>query len=89
MVRWACRAERFDCLFCGVFRIVTGPAPKAVLPGVVDEAALGAAEPCSVVPARRNVRAGDEGELGGGERDGGHGRALYRRGYTLGVPSVR
>jgi hypothetical protein len=27
---------------------------------------LGAAEPCSVVPARRNVRAGDDGELGGG-----------------------
>ena len=66
MVRWACRAERFDCLFCGVFRIVTGPAPKAVLPGVADEAALGAAEPCSVVPDRRNVRAGDDGELGGG-----------------------
>jgi hypothetical protein len=27
---------------------------------------LGAAEPCSVVPDRRNVRAGDDGELGGG-----------------------
>ena len=40
--------------------------PTAVLPGLADEAALGAAEPCSVVPDRRNVRAGDDGELGGG-----------------------
>ena len=44
----------------------TAARPAPVLPGLADEAALGAAEPCSVVPDRRNVRAGDDGELGGG-----------------------
>ena len=56
---------------------MTGPSPAAglpasvlpgrlVLPGLADEAASGAAEPFPVVPDRRNVRAGDDGELGGG-----------------------
>ncbi len=80
MVRCACLAERFDCPFfcgfCGAIRIVTGPSPASVLsglvlpglvlPGLADEAAWGAAEPFPVVPDRRNVRAGDDGELGGG-----------------------
>src|SRR5580704_16048926 len=76
MVRCACRAVRFDCpldwpFFCSVLRIVTGPSraavlPASALPGLADEAALGAAGFLVVVPDRRNVRAGDDGELGGG-----------------------
>ena len=67
MVRWACRAERFDCpLLRRVPHRDRARAQGPVLSGLADEAALGAAEPCSVVPDRRNVRAGDDGELGGG-----------------------
>jgi hypothetical protein len=60
--------------------------PAPVLPGSVDEAALGATEPFEDVPDRRNVRAGDDRELAGGsaishanaaaETDGGSAGAL-------------
>src|ERR1700729_877882 len=72
MVRWACRAERFDWSFdwpfdlpfCAVFRIVTGPSPAAalpapVLPGLADGAALGAAEPFVAEPFSAEPFAGD------------------------------
>src|SRR6266849_5311928 len=88
-VRCACRAMRLDCAFC-VFCVLsagTGLAAAAVvLPWPTDGEAFGAgrlfaAGLFAVVPGRRNARAGDDGEWGGGsgisqanaagERDGG------------------
>src|SRR6516225_5012824 len=54
MVRCACRAVRFDCAFC-VFCFCV---PLRTVTGL--EAAAAAA------PDRRNARAGDDGEWGGG-----------------------
>src|ERR1700693_5524860 len=88
MVRCAWRAARFDCPFCAVFRILTGPspAPVLVLPLSADEASLGATEPFAGVRDRRDFRRGDNRELAGGspnshataaaETDGGSAGAL-------------
>src|SRR5271165_924959 len=72
-VRCACRAVRFDCPFFPFwpgFRIVTAPSAATVLPApvvpVLADAEAAAADPIAVVPDRRNVRADDDGELGGG-----------------------
>ncbi|MDQ2810452.1 MAG: hypothetical protein M3Z75_00860 [Actinomycetota bacterium] len=72
-VRCACRAERFDAFFC-VLRVAAGVAvgvsagatlgAPTVAPG--DLADLAAAGFFSLVPVRRKVRAGDDGEFGGG-----------------------
>src|SRR6266699_663110 len=71
MVRCACRAVRFDCACCAAVRAAACPSPAAVLPAAVlpaaaTEAALRAAWFLPVRPDRRNVRAGDDGEFGGG-----------------------
>src|SRR6266568_514960 len=80
MVRCACRADRFACAFCAAARAAAGPSPAAALSGAAlsgavvpragaepeVDAALRAAGPLPVKPDRRNVRAGDDGEFGGG-----------------------
>src|SRR6266568_6457259 len=76
MVRCACRAVCFDCACCAAVRAAACPSPAAVLPAAVllaavlpaaaTEAALRAAWFLPVRPDRRNVRAGDDGEFGGG-----------------------
>src|SRR5436305_13289310 len=70
-VRCACRAVRFSCFpdaFCAAARLLPAvalPAPPGDDP-VLGAAVLGAGEFLAAVPDRRNVRAGDDGECGGG-----------------------
>src|ERR1039457_1860169 len=66
-VRCACRAERFDAAFFWALRDAAGASPEAVFPGLTAASGvLEAAWLFAVVPARRNDRAGEDGECGGG-----------------------
>jgi hypothetical protein len=66
-VRCACRAERFDAAFFWALRDAAGASPEAVFPGLTAASGvLEAAWLFAVVPARRNDRAGEDGEFGGG-----------------------
>src|SRR5256884_7020312 len=70
-VRCPCRAVRFSCFpdaFCAaawLLPAVALPSPPGDDP-VLGAAVLGADEFLAAVPDRRNVRAGDDGECGGG-----------------------
>src|SRR5215472_10361391 len=64
-VRCACRAVRFGCAtdaFGAPPRALPGRSPAVGLPGP----ASGAGGSLAAVPDRRNVRAGDDGDCGGG-----------------------
>jgi hypothetical protein len=66
-VRCACRAERFDAAFFWALRDAAGASPEAAFPGLTAASGvLEAAWLFAVVPARRNDRAGEDGEFGGG-----------------------
>src|SRR5438105_8739186 len=69
-VRCACRAVRFNCAadaFCAGPRGGAWPFPAVSLPSPPDDdPVFGAGEFLAAVPDRRNVRAGDDGECGGG-----------------------
>jgi hypothetical protein len=78
MVRCACRAERLDCVFRGMPPAEAGAPPATALSGRTEAAALlgvvrteaaallGVVEPSAFPAPLRNVRAADDGELGGG-----------------------
>src|SRR6266705_637354 len=73
-VRCACRAMRLDCAFCAFCVLSAGAglaAAAVVVPGPADGEALGAgwlfaAGLFVAVPDRKNARAGDDGDWGGG-----------------------
>ena len=69
-VRCACRAVRFSCAAGAFFAGPRGGAwllPAVSLPSPADDdPVFGAGEFLADVPDRRNVRAGDDGECGGG-----------------------
>src|SRR5512135_2486988 len=69
-VRCACRAVRFNCVpdaFCATPGAAAWPLAAVSLPSPPgDDLVLGADEFLAAVPDRRNVRAGDDGECGGG-----------------------
>src|SRR5206468_1279202 len=74
-VRCACRAVRFSCIpdaFCAAPGAAAWLLPAVALPSppgddpVLGAPVLGAGEFLAAVPDRRNVRAGDDGEFGGG-----------------------
>src|SRR5258705_13760406 len=71
-VRCACRAVRFSCApdaFCPEPRGGAWLLPAVSLPSPPDDdPVFGAGEFLADVPDRRNVRAGDDGERGGGSR---------------------
>src|SRR5580700_1908319 len=65
MVRWACRAERFDD---PLVRVPAGDTPAAeAFPGVTLTGGVrGGAEVLAFVLDRRKFRAGEDGEVGSG-----------------------
>src|SRR5262245_22317668 len=68
-VRCACRAIRFGCAtaaFDAAPRALPARSPAAGLPGPASGPAGGADGFWAAVPDRRNVRAGDDGDCGGG-----------------------